>query len=113
MDDWKQLVSKWISIDDKIIDLQNQISDLREIHDTTTDDILDFVETNKMEDKTVRISGGEIIFKETKRTKSTSIKMIEEALKMNGIAPANVIDSISTLKKQSAETDLLIIRKFT
>jgi len=112
MDNWKQQVAKWVAIDNQIIELKTKISELNDIHNSITDEVLDFVEEHNMSGKTIRIADGDIFFKEKKRLKSNSIKIIEEALKLNGINPVAVINSISELKQRSAETDLTIVRTF-
>ena len=55
MDNWKQQVAKWVAIDNQIIELKTKISELNDIHNSITDEVLDFVEEHNMSGKTIRI----------------------------------------------------------
>ena len=73
-------IKKWVSFDNQLKTLNEKTKELREIKNSTEQQILDYIETKKMNNATVNISDGKLKFVSTKQTAPLTLKYVEECL---------------------------------
>ena len=113
MDKLKANVTRWIELDDKLHDLNESIDILKTERDDITDDILDFVEHTPISEKIIKIPGGSISFKTTKRPGSMSVKTITEAMETHHIdCMKEVFQTIKQIRNRESKSDLTMARTF-
>jgi len=120
MEQFRTNLREWIKRDDDVIKLQDRIETIQEqidpiqsVQEELADQILDFVEENKMTDKTVNTGDGMIHFIDKKRTPSVSIRIVELALARHGISAPQIIETIRAIRQSETTGEIIILRKFT
>lgn len=78
--DFKEKVSKWISVDDKIYNLNEELSLYRNERKELADEINKIAVERNLEDKTIEFPGGNLKFKRQKNTPTLSIKYVQQCL---------------------------------
>ena len=95
-------IKKWVSFDNQLKSLNEKTKELREIKNSTEQQILDYIETKKMNNATVNISDGKLKFVSTKQTAPLTLKYVEECLS-NCIKNEEQITTIMNYIKESRE----------
>ena len=77
---FEQSIKNWVTTDNKIRSLNDQIRALREERNTANEEIMVYVDTNKLANATVKISDGKLRFTSTRQTAPLTLKYIEGCL---------------------------------
>ena len=77
---FEENIKNWVNIDNKIKQLNNNISDLRDNKKELSENILNYVNDKNLSNSTIHISDGFIKFNKTKQTTPLTYKYIEQCL---------------------------------
>ena len=77
---FEQSIQNWVTTDNKIRSLNEQLRSLREERNSANEQIMTYVETNKLANATVKISDGKLRFTSTRQTAPLTLKYIEGCL---------------------------------
>jgi hypothetical protein len=77
---FEQNIQNWVSIDNQIKTLSEQIKELRDKKNVITEKINTHVETSKLENVSVKISDGQLKFVKVKDTQQLTFKYLETCL---------------------------------
>lgn len=77
---FEENIKNWVSLDNKIKILQDQIKELREKKTNLTENINHYVSNNKLENVTVEISDGKLRFGKNQTPQALTFKFLEESL---------------------------------
>ena len=77
---FEQSIQNWVTTDNQIRLLNEQLRGLREERNNANEEIMSYVETNKLANATVKISDGKLRFTSTRQTAPLTLKYIEECL---------------------------------
>lgn len=78
--DFQNNIKNWVSLDNKIKNLQKETKQLREEKGQLVDKILTYVETNNLEEAVIEISDGKLQFQNYKVTQPLTFKFMEKCL---------------------------------
>jgi len=73
-------IQRWVSVDNKIKSLQQEIKSLRNDKHTLTDAIFTYAESNNLENAIIKISDGKLKFQNVKTSSPLTFKLVEECL---------------------------------
>ncbi len=73
-------IQNWVSVDNKIKTLQNQVKELRSQRSDLTSSIFSYAENNNLENAVIQISDGKLKFANVKQTSPLTYGLVEEAL---------------------------------
>ena len=73
-------IQQWVSIDNQIKLLNEKIKDLRDKKNTLSEDINEYVKTNKLSKSTIQISDGKLKFVDTRVAEPLTFKYLEKTL---------------------------------
>jgi hypothetical protein len=73
-------IKQWVSIDDKLKAINEEMKELKSERNTLEQDIITYVKSNDIKNATINISDGKIRFVETKQTSPLTLKYIENCL---------------------------------
>ena len=77
---FEQHIQQWVSVDNQMKQLTDQIKDLRDKKNRLNDVIFNHVENSNLSNATVQISDGKIKFIKTKDTQVLTFKYLETCL---------------------------------
>ena len=77
---FEQHIQQWVSIDNQMKQLTDQIKNLRERNNTLNDAIFNHVENSNLTNTAIQISDGKIKFIKTKDTQVLTFKYLETCL---------------------------------
>jgi uncharacterized coiled-coil DUF342 family protein len=77
---FEESVQQWVTTDNKIRSLNEQLKSLREERNSANETIMQYVETKKLTNATVKISDGKLRFVSTRQTAPLTLKYVEECL---------------------------------
>lgn len=77
---FEQQIQQWVSIDNKIRLLNDQIKDLREKKMKLSDNLNDYAKDNNLSNATIQISDGKLKFANTKVQSPLTFKYLEKSL---------------------------------
>ena len=77
---FEQNIQYWVSIDNQIKTLSEQMKELRDKKNVITEKINTHVETSKLENVSVKISDGQLKFVKVKDTQQLTFKYLETCL---------------------------------
>jgi hypothetical protein len=77
---FEQQVQQWVSIDNKIKILNDQIKELREKKMKLSDNLNDYAKENNLSNATIQISDGKLKFASTKVQSPLTFKYLEKSL---------------------------------
>tara|TARA_B100000902_G_C27273847_1_gene897787 strand:+ start:948 stop:1298 length:351 start_codon:yes stop_codon:yes gene_type:complete len=80
MSNFENDIKEWVSIDNKIKTINDELRTLRETRNDKTDKILQYVETNSLNNATVNITDGKLKFVASRQTTPLTLKHVEECL---------------------------------
>ena len=73
-------IKHWVQLDNQLKALSDKTKELREQRNTTENEILNYVETNRLSNATVNISDGRLRFVQNKQVAPLTLKYVEECL---------------------------------
>uniref|UniRef100_A0A6C0HC32 Uncharacterized protein n=1 Tax=viral metagenome TaxID=1070528 RepID=A0A6C0HC32_9ZZZZ len=77
---FEQQIQQWVSIDNKIRLLNDQIKELREKKTKLSDNLNDYAKENNLSNATIQISDGKLKFASTKVQSPLTFKYLEKSL---------------------------------
>lgn len=77
---FEESIQSWVTTDNKIRSLNEQLKALREERNNANEAIMTYVETNKLSNATVKISDGKLRFIDVRQTAPLTLKYVEECL---------------------------------
>ena len=77
---FEESIKNWVTTDNKIRSLNEQLKGLREERNSANDAIMTYVETNKLANATVKISDGKLRFTSARQTAPLTLKYLNECL---------------------------------
>jgi len=95
-------VKEWVEIDNKLLRSKNELKDIVDRKKQLEEDIIGYVETNKLDNLCLNITDGTVKFSKRNQTQSLSIKVIKSILesyidkKNNNIDVDDICDFIVT-----------------
>ena len=95
-------VKRWVSLDNKIKALNDEIKSLREEKTVINDSISNHIEANHLEKATIQISDGKLKYVTTKTNSPISIKYLEKCLS-NCISDASKVKQLMDYIKEHRE----------
>ena len=78
---FQQNIQNWVSVDNKIKNLQQEVKELRSTRNSLTQNIFTYAETNNLENAVIQITDGKLKFQNVKQTSPLTFKLVEEVLK--------------------------------
>ena len=79
-ENFQKQIQNWVSVDNKMKNLQMQVKELRQVKNTLTDSIFQYAESNNLENAVIKISDGKLKFQNVKSTSPLTFRFIEECL---------------------------------
>jgi hypothetical protein len=73
-------VKEWVEIDNKLLRNKNELKDFVDKKKQLEDEILEYVESNKLDNLCLNISDGTVKFSKRNQTQGLSIKLIKNML---------------------------------
>jgi len=95
-------IQKWVSIDNQIKPLQDEIKQLREKRNYVSNDICNYIKNNNLDNATIKISDGKLKFVNTKQNPPLTYKFINECLG-KCIPDVNQVELIMNFIKEQRE----------
>jgi hypothetical protein len=80
VDNFQQNIQTWVSVDNRIKNLNLEIKSLRNNRSELTNSIFTYAETNNLENAVIQISDGKLKFNNIKQTSPLTFKLVEEVL---------------------------------
>ena len=77
---FEESIQNWVTTDNKIRSLNEQLKALREERNNANETIMAYVETNKLANATVKISDGKLRFTSARQTAPLTLKYLNECL---------------------------------
>ena len=77
---FQQNIQNWVSIDNKIKKLQQDVKTYRNHKHKLTNDIFTYAESNNLENAIIQISDGKLKFQNVKQSSPLTFKLVEECL---------------------------------
>lgn len=96
-------IKEWVSLDNKLKILNGTIKELRSERNNLGDGIIQYVETNELNNATVRISDGNLRFTQNKQTAPLTLTYINQCL-TECLKDENHVKQIMTHIKKNRET---------
>jgi ferritin len=106
MDNFQNNIKDWVSIDNKIKVVNEQLKLLREEKNTRTDNIIHYVNTNNMGNSVVNITDGRLKFTTSRQTAPLTLKHVEECLK-KCITDDSQVEALMNFIKESRPTKVV------
>lgn len=85
-------VKEWVEIDNKLLRNKNELKDIVEKKKNLEDEILEYVESNKLENLCLNITDGTVKFSKRNQTQGLSIKVIKSMLENYNIKKNKELD---------------------
>lgn len=106
-------IKEWVSVDNKIKEINKHVKELREKRGMIEEDIIDFVKSNNLEKATININDGKLKFSETNQSSPLTFKYVESCLSACISDPQQVKLIMNYIKKsRSTKTSLDIKRLY-
>jgi hypothetical protein len=77
---FEQQIQQWVSIDNQMKILNDKLKELREKKNTISEQINSFIETNPINNSSVKISDGQLKFVKIKETQQLTFRYLETCL---------------------------------
>ena len=103
---FEQQVKRWVTLDNKIKELNEEVRRLRDERNETNDAIFTIVEDNKLHNAVIKISDGRLEFKKMKVQSPLSLKYIKECIE-NFIEDVGQVDTIMTYIRDNREVKMV------
>ena len=77
---FEENIKKWVFVDNQIKSLNEKTKQLRDEKNSMEENIMNYVEKNKLTNATINITDGKLRFISTKQTSPLTLKYVEECL---------------------------------
>lgn len=77
---FEEQIKSWVNLDNQIRILNEKLKDLRTQRNDVNDEIMNYVETENLNNATVQISDGKLRFIESKQTTPLTLKFVKDCL---------------------------------
>jgi hypothetical protein len=77
---FEQNLQQWVHIDNKLKALNDEIKELKEKKNIVSEKINEYIETNDLTNKTVKLADGQLKFGKVKETQTLTFKYLETCL---------------------------------
>ena len=101
-DDFQTSIKAWVEVDNEIKILNNRARELREERREIQDEIMEYVETNKLSNATVNISDGQLKFANVRQQSTLTYTHVKNCL-MDCIQSEEDVKKIMKYIKQKRE----------
>ncbi len=101
-DDFQTSIKAWVEVDNELKILNNRARELREERREIQDEILEYVETNKLSNATVNISDGQLKFANVRQQSTLTYTHVKNCL-MDCIQSEEDVKKIMKYIKQKRE----------
>lgn len=109
MGSFEHNIKRWVSLDNRIKALNEEVKALRDERTDLTNDISIHIEENKLENATIKISDGKLRYVTTKASQPISLKYVETCLSQCISDPVKVkalVDHIKQNREVKETTEL-------
>tara|TARA_Y100001958_G_C21197079_1_gene524277 strand:+ start:436 stop:783 length:348 start_codon:yes stop_codon:yes gene_type:complete len=103
MDEFQNNIKQWVTIDNNIKTLSENLKDLKAERSQISDNILNFVEQENLNTTTIQINDGALKFTKTKQTSNLTLSYVKECLE-KCISNEDDINTIMNVIKTSRES---------
>jgi seryl-tRNA synthetase len=103
---FEESIKEWVTIDNKIKQLNEQCKTLRNTKNELTNKINNYVDENELKHATVQISDGKLKFQTVKVTQPLTLKFIKECLD-NCIQNENTVERIINYIKENRKVEFV------
>ena len=103
---FEQHIKEWVSIDNQIRIYNEKLKELREKRTERSENIIQYVETQNLQNATVQITDGKLRFAETKQQTPLTLHYIKNCL-TECISGTEKVDEIMQYIKDSRETKVI------
>ena len=100
--EFNQKIRNWVSIDNQITTLRNEMRDLRNTKNELKEEIYTYAERNELDRSVIKISDGQLKFQQTKQSSPLTLKYIKQCLN-NCIGNENQVNLILNYIKENRE----------
>jgi len=97
---FEENIKKWVLLDNQIKQINDKTKQLKEEKNNVETSILTYVENNKLNNATARITGGSLRFIETKQTAPISVKFLHQCLSECIKNPSQVEQIVNYIKEK-------------
>jgi predicted nuclease with TOPRIM domain len=73
-------IKKWVLLDNQVKQLNDKSKELKEQKNSVESVILNYIDTNKLNNATAKITGGSLKFVESKQTSPITLKFLNQCL---------------------------------
>ena len=80
MADFTEKIKTWVSIDNQITTLRDQMRELRSEKNDLKEEIYTYAEQNELDRSVIKISDGQLKFQQTKQSSPLTLKYIKQCL---------------------------------
>ena len=103
MEEFQNNIKQWVTIDNDIKTLSENLKDLKTERSQISDNILNFVEQENLNTTTIQINDGALKFTKTKQTSNLTLSYVKECLE-KCISNEDDINTIMNVIKTSRES---------
>lgn len=100
--EFNQKIRNWVSIDNQIATLRNEMRDLRNTKNQLKEEIYTYAEQNELDRSVIKISDGQLKFQQTKQSNPLTLKYIKQCLN-NCIGNESQVNLILNYIKENRE----------
>jgi len=109
----EQLVKTWVSLDNEIKTINENLRLLREKRNSSSDSVLTYIQEKRLENATIKISDGRLRFVSVKQQNPLSYKFIDDCLRKCISNPEQVELIMEFIKKERPTRDTLEIKRYS
>jgi hypothetical protein len=80
MEGFQENIKKWVQLDTRIKKINDDVKNIRNEKNTLTELIMTFVNSNKLNSSTIKISDGKLRFTDVKQTAPITLRFLETCL---------------------------------
>ena len=100
---FQENIKQWVSIDNRIKNLQKDVKELRMTKSNLTDNIFNYAEQNNLENAVIQISDGKLKFQNVKSTSPLTFGFLKQCLN-ECIQDSNQVDELIEYIKSKRTT---------
>tara|TARA_B100000035_G_scaffold304596_1_gene304504 strand:- start:2917 stop:3261 length:345 start_codon:yes stop_codon:yes gene_type:complete len=79
-DEFQNNIQSWVSLDNRIKNLSQEVKNLRSRRNTLTSNIFTYAESNNLENAIIQITDGKLKFQNVKQTSPLTFRLVQETL---------------------------------
>ena len=97
-DEFQNNIQSWVSLDNRIKNLSQQVKNLRSQRNTLTNNIFTYAESNNLENAIIQITDGKLKFQNVKQTSPLTFSLVQETLQefFNEDVTEKIIDRLKS-----------------